>query len=87
MKIVTRIFCIPILALVASSCATNPVTGKQDFVTVSEAEEIEQGKAYHQTILSTYGVYDDRDLQEYVSRIGQELAEHSHRSQLETQLT
>ena len=87
MKLVTRIFCIPLLALVASSCATNPVSGRQDFVTVSEAEEIEQGKAYHQTILTTYGVYDDSDLQEYVSRIGQELADHSHRSQLEFTFT
>jgi len=87
MKFVTKTLCIPVLALVASNCATNPVTGKQDFVTVSEAEEIEQGKAYHQTILSTYGVYDDSDLQDYVSGIGQELAAQSHRSQLDFTFT
>ena len=87
MKLVTLILWIPLLALMASSCATNPVSGKQDFVTVSEAEEIEQGKAYHQTILTQYGVYDDPDLQKYVSQIGQELAANSHRSQLKFTFT
>jgi predicted Zn-dependent protease len=86
-KFFAQILWIPLLVLMASSCATNPVSGQQDFVTLSEAEEIEQGKAYHQTILAQYGVYDDPDLQKYVTRIGQELAANSHRSQLKFTFT
>jgi len=68
-------------------CATNPVTGKQDFAFVSESDEIEQGRRYHATILKQYGVYDDPALQQYVNRIGQQLAQQSHRAGLQYHFT
>ena len=37
--------------LIVSGCSVNPVTGKQDFVLISENEEIEMGKRYHAQIL------------------------------------
>jgi predicted Zn-dependent protease len=70
------------LALLLSACATNPVSGDRDFVTLSESEEIAQGRQYHQTIIEQYGVYDDPGLQTYVNAIGQQLAANSHRSHL-----
>ncbi len=73
--------------LVLSACATNPVTGDADFVTISESQEIAQGKQYHQTILAQYGVYDDPALQAYVNDIGQKLAAKSHRSHLKFHFT
>ena len=75
------------LSLGLGACAINPVTGKQDFVTISEAEEISQGRRYHKEIIATYGVYDDPALQQYVDRIGQELAAKSHRAHLEYTFT
>lgn len=75
------------LSLVLSACAINPVTGDRDFVTLSETEEIAQGRQYHQTIIEQYGVYDDPDLQGYVDAIGQQLAANSHRSHLEFHFT
>lgn len=75
------------LSLALGACAVNPVTGEQDFVIISEAEEIEQGRRYHKEIIATYGVYDDPALQQYVNRIGQELAAKSHRSNLKFTFT
>ena len=56
-------------------CATNPVTGKQDFVLMSEQQEISLGRQYHGEIMKQYVAYDDPALQAYVDRIGQELEE------------
>lgn len=64
------------------SCASNPVTGKQDFVLMSEDKEIEIGRQAHQQILKQYRVYDDPDLQDYISEIVEDLSAKSHRSHL-----
>ena len=79
--------CLILLLCTISGCATNPVTGDSDFAIVSESKEIEQGRRYHGTILSQYGVYDDPELQAYVNRIGQQLADKSHRSHLKFTFT
>ncbi len=68
--------------VLTSGCATNPVTGKQDLVLMSEAYEIELGRRYHQEVLKFYRVYDDPELQAYVNRIGERLANDSHRNHL-----
>jgi predicted Zn-dependent protease len=75
------------LSLALSACATNPVTGKSDFVLVSESEEIEQGRSYHKQIIASYGVYEDPGLQQYVNSIGQDLAAKSHRAHLDFTFT
>ena len=85
MKLVTK--CFLALCLGLAGCAVNPVTGKQNFTLVSETEEIEQGREYHQQIVAQYGVYDDARLQRYVSRIGQQLAQESHRAHLKFEFT
>ena len=72
-----------LLALAAlSGCATNPVTGGQDFVLMSEDQEISAGQRYHQQVLQQYPPYEDENLQAYVSRVGEELARKSHRANL-----
>ena len=75
----------PVLLL--SACATNPVTGDRDFVTLSEAEEISQGRQLHPSVIEQYGVYDDPNLQSYVNAIGQQLAANSHRAHLKFNFT
>ena len=79
MKIkVTIIFLLSLLG----SCAVNPVTGKQDFVMISENQEIQMGREYNAQILKQYPVYQDQILQEYVQSIGDSLALKSHRPEL-----
>ncbi len=77
-----KIFISLTLVTILTGCATNPVTGKQDFMMISEEQEINLGKKYHQQILKQYKLYDDPELQAYVTKLGEELAEKSHRNNL-----
>jgi len=70
------------LILLVTGCAVNPVTGKSDFVMMSEDQEIKLGHDSHPDILKQYGLYDDPALQSYVQSIGQSLAAVSHRTNL-----
>ncbi|HWJ06614.1 MAG TPA: M48 family metalloprotease [Steroidobacteraceae bacterium] len=75
------------VALAVAGCATNPVTGRPDVVTMSEAQEIELGRKMHPQVLQQYGRYDDEALQQYVSDIGQRIAKASHRPELQYTFT
>jgi len=70
-----------------SGCATNPVTGKTDVVTISESQEVEIGRKMHPQILQQYGRYADEGLQGYVNDIGQRIAAKSHRPGLQYTFT
>ncbi|HZF26350.1 MAG TPA: M48 family metalloprotease [Steroidobacteraceae bacterium] len=74
-------------ALLVSSCARNPVTGKTDVTMTSEKGEIEQGRKAHEQVIKFYGVYADQNLQEYINEIGQKLAHASQRPELEWHFT
>ena len=45
-----------------SSCAKNPVSGMPDFVTITEQQEIEMGRAYHKEILKNSKILKNKDL-------------------------
>ncbi|MEW6312866.1 MAG: M48 family metalloprotease [Pseudomonadota bacterium] len=79
--------CIALLLAVATGCAQNPVSGKQNLALVSEADEIRIGKQGDLDIKKEYGFYDLPKLQEYVDMVGQKLARNSHRSNLEFHFT
>src|SRR3989338_6992464 len=67
-----------------SGCAQNPVTGQNDFVMMSEEQEIAIGRQYNEQVISKqYQVYGSKALQDYVNRVGQKLARNSHRPQLQ----
>lgn len=70
-----------------TGCSTNPVTGKQNVVLMSQEQEIALGKQSHQQILKQYEVYNDPKLQAVVSRVGQALAAQSHRQGLKFTFT
>ena len=77
------VLCILLLgSLFFSGCASNPVTGKQDFVLMSEAQEINLGKQAHQQIMKQYRPYNDPALQSYVEGLVDEIGKKSHRSNL-----
>ena len=82
LKPVTTILFWLACALLLGSCAINPVTGKQDFVLMSEDAELDMGRKTAPEILREFGYYDDAALQAYVQRVGAELAAHSHRTNL-----
>ncbi|UTW09552.1 M48 family metalloprotease [Pseudomonas benzenivorans] len=70
-----------------AGCALNPATGRSDFVMMSEREELELGQRYNEEVLKQYPRYADEKLQAYVQRVGERVARHSHRSQLNYRFT
>ncbi|MDJ0700143.1 MAG: M48 family metalloprotease [Woeseiaceae bacterium] len=78
-----RIFKIfPLLTLLAvAGCAVNPVTGENELILVSEAQELQMGQqAYVPSQQSQGGVYDvDPELTQYVQNVGLKLAAVSDR--------
>jgi predicted Zn-dependent protease len=70
------------IVLAAAACALNPATGERQLALVSEAQEIELGRQAAQQVEQAIGLVDDRALQDYVRRIGGELAAASERPSL-----
>jgi predicted Zn-dependent protease len=64
------------------SCAINPVTGKQELMLLSEADEIKLGHQADAEIVKEYGVFEDAKLVAYVNDFCQRLGKVSHRPQL-----
>ena len=73
--------------MLAAGCATNPVTGKADVVTMSAAQEVEIGRKMHPQVLQQYGRYADEELQAYVTGIGLRIVAVSHRPDLQFTFT
>jgi predicted Zn-dependent protease len=65
-----------------AACATNPVTGERQLALISEAQEVEMGRAAAAEVRGSIGLVDDRALQAYVQRVGSTLARTSHRPDL-----
>ena len=63
-----------------SGCATDPVTGQSQFVTISEQDEIALDRQQSPYQFSAdYGMVQDVQLNAYINRVGKELAARSHR--------
>ena len=71
-----------VTAALVTACATNPATGKREFSLMSEAQEVQLGQEMDPQIRREMGVYDDAELQRYVSDIGMRLARASERPNL-----
>jgi len=86
MKTNKRFTNVSLIFLVASifllSCAVNPVTGKREFMLMSEQDEIVMGRETDKQIGEMYGFYDDPALNAYVSQIGIEMGKLTHRPNL-----
>lgn len=63
-------------------CAMNPVTGRKQFVMMSERQEIAMGKESDPQVMAFFGSYDDPRLQKFINDKGQEMVKVSHRSKL-----
>lgn len=62
-----------------NSCAVNPVTGKKQIVLMSEEQEIAMGREADPQIVAQYGLYENKDLQDFITQKGNEMAAISHR--------
>lgn len=74
-----------LIALVAllSACAKNPATGKQDFVMITEAEELEIGREYFAELKKNLILLPEDDpLAQYVEKVGQKVAATADRTSL-----
>ena len=83
MRILIALFVSALLA----GCAQNPVTGGNDFVMMSESQEIALGRQADAQVKKQYKVYESKALQDYVNRVGQGIARHSHRPDLQYHFT
>ena len=84
MLTLSRLCCYALLlSAVFSSCATNPVSKKKQLVFMSEEQEIAMGKEADPQIIAQFGLYDDKDLQEFITAKGKEMVAISHRPKLE----
>ncbi|MBI5658552.1 MAG: M48 family metalloprotease [Nitrosomonadales bacterium] len=83
MKILLVCLALPVVA----GCAQNPVSGRQDFVMMSEAQEVSEGRRADADVLKQYRAYESPALQNYVDGVGQELARKSHRANLQYRFT
>ncbi len=61
------------------SCATNPVTGKRQVSLMSEEQELAMGKEADPQIVAQYGLYQNTELQNFISQKGREMVAVSHR--------
>ena len=71
------------LLFLIPSCAVNPVTGKKQFMLMSEAQEVALGAQYDPSVVSTFGVYDSPEILDFVTQKGTEMGKISHRPNLE----
>jgi len=70
------------LAATLAACATNPATGNKEFSLMSEAQEVQLGQEMDVQVKREMGVYEDAELQRYVSEVGMRLARASERPNL-----
>lgn len=71
-----------IVALFSAACSMNPATGQRELMMVSEAQEIEMGRAYDPQIVASMGLHPDSAMQRYINDLGQRLAAQSERPNL-----
>lgn len=66
-----------------SGCAIDPVTGKRQFMLVSEEQEIQIDKQYSPYQFSAdYGPVQDKALNNYIDQTGKNMVAHTHRHEM-----
>lgn len=70
------------IAIWIISCAINPVTGKKEFMLLTESDELALGKQTDMQVVQTYGVYEDPGLNAYINNLGQRMVKITHRPNL-----
>jgi predicted Zn-dependent protease len=72
-----------VMLFALNACGTNPATGQQSLLGMSEDQEVQVSKEEHPKILAEFGgEYDDPELKKYISSLGELLAKTSERPDL-----
>ena len=71
------------MALISTTCAVNPVTGKSQIMMMSEQQEIQMGKEYDPQVIATFGEYKNDALLSLITEKCAEIGKISHRPNLE----
>ncbi|HUW25145.1 MAG TPA: M48 family metalloprotease [Gallionella sp.] len=82
-----RLLITALMLALLSGCAQNPVTGQNDFVMMSESQEVAIGRQADVQVKKQYKVYESKKLQDYVNYVGQRIAKQSHRPDLQYHFT
>src|SRR3989338_3600082 len=82
-----RLLIIGLALSLLAGCSQNPVTGQNDFVMMSENQEIAVGRQADEQIKKQYRVYESKAVQDYVNGVGQRIAKQSHRPGLHYRFT
>lgn len=75
-------FPILVAVILLAGCATNPVTGDRQLALVSESQEIQIGREVAAQAEQQFGLVEDAALQDYLHRLGSQLAQASERPDL-----
>jgi len=77
-NILKKVFNFFVIILLSLACSVSHITGKKQFLLMSESQEIELGKEYDPQVIATFGEYKNDQIQAFVQQKGLELAKISH---------
>jgi predicted Zn-dependent protease len=87
MRLRARTLTVATLVVLLAGCAVNPVTGRPELVLRSTESERRLGAEQFRQVEALLGVSDDPELATYVSALGERLAVHSPRQNVEYRFT
>jgi predicted Zn-dependent protease len=77
-----------IFICLCAGCATNPITGQEELMLISEDQDVELGRKYAPELEKQMGGrIANESLQNYIDSVGQKIARISHRSDWEYHFT
>ncbi len=77
-----------LLSWLSTGCAVNPLTGDEEFMLLSEKQDVGIGSKYAPEIEKQLGGRIENDqIQQYIDKVGQKIARVSHRQSIEYHFT
>ncbi len=73
MKRIIVLLVVLISGIIVSACVTNPVTGQKELDLIPPTQEIAIGREEYKSIMDQFDVYRYKDLNAYITRIGEKL--------------
>ena len=83
LSIIEKISLLVAAILIVISCAINPVTGKKQFMLMTEAQEVQLGAQYDPQVIATFGEYRDDELLTLLQAQASEMGKISHNTKIE----
>lgn len=82
LNITVRVLLVLTAVMFVISCAINPVTGKKQFMLMSEAQEVAMGAQYDPQVVAQFGLYPDTKIQSFAQSKTTEMGKISHRPKI-----